>query len=80
MRGPLRLRIVIPVAAGRARAARRQAAAHGRGRHDRARLPARRSTASTRALPGVHVRVLDGDRDFQVRVDPGVDAARARAR
>jgi hypothetical protein len=27
---------------------------------------------ATLALPGVHVRVLDGDRDFQVQVDPGV--------
>jgi hypothetical protein len=28
---------------------------------------------ATVSLPGVHVRVLDGDRDFQVRVDPGTD-------
>lgn len=27
--------------------------------------------SATRALPGVHVRVLDGDRDFQVKVDRG---------
>ena len=27
---------------------------------------------TTLALPGVHVRVLDGDRDLQVQVDPGV--------
>jgi len=28
--------------------------------------------AATRSLPGIHVRVLDGDRDFQVKVDRGV--------
>ena len=27
---------------------------------------------AARTLPGVHVRVLDGDRAFEVRVDPGV--------
>ncbi len=48
------------------------AAAHGRGAaialdH---RLRLARATAS---LPGVEVRVLDGDRDFQVSVAPGVD-------
>ena len=34
--------------------------------------------AST-SLPGVHVRVLDGDRALEARVDEGVRAARARA-
>ncbi len=28
--------------------------------------------SATRSLPGVHVRILDGDRDLEVRVDPGV--------
>jgi hypothetical protein len=27
---------------------------------------------ATQTIPGVHVRVLDGDRDFELRVDPGV--------
>ncbi len=48
-----------------------QAAAHGRGATIALdyRLTLDRATL---ALPGVHVRVLDGDRDFQVSVDPGV--------
>ncbi len=28
---------------------------------------------STRSIPGLHVRVLDGDRSLEARVDPGVD-------
>ena len=49
-----------------------QAAAHGRTATVALdyRLTLDRATL---ALPGVHVRILDGDRDFEVRVDPGVD-------
>jgi hypothetical protein len=48
-----------------------QAAAHGRGAT--IALDYRLTLdPATLALPGVHVRVLDGDRDFQVGVDPGV--------
>jgi hypothetical protein len=68
MRGPLRL--VVPIALG-ALVLPAQAAAHGRGAtialdYRLALDPA------TRALPGVHVRVLDGDRDLELRADPGV--------
>ena len=48
-----------------------EAAAHGRGAT--IALDYRLTLdPATLALPGVHVRVLDGDRDFQVEVDPGV--------
>jgi hypothetical protein len=48
-----------------------QAAAHGRSAT--VALDYRLTLApETRALSGVHVRILDGDREFQVRVDPGV--------
>ena len=69
MRGPLRLRAVIPVALA-ALVLPATAAAHGRTATIALdyRLALDRST---RDLPGVHVRILDGDRDFQVRVDPG---------
>jgi hypothetical protein len=70
MRGPSRLRTVVPVALA-ALVLPAQAAAHGRG----ATIALDYRLAldpSTRALPGVHVRVLDGDRDFRVSVDPGV--------
>lgn len=71
MRGPLRLRIVAPALLA-ALALPGQAAAHGRG--PTVALDYRLTlTPATRALPGVHVRVLDGDRDFQVRVSQGVD-------
>ena len=76
MRGPLRLRTVIPVALA-ALALPATAAAHGRTATIALdyRLALDRST---RDLPGVHVRILDGDRDFQIRVDRGHDPARAR--
>lgn len=69
MRGPLRLRTVIPVALA-ALALPATAAAHGRTATIALdyRLALDRST---RELPGVHVRILDGDRDFQIRVDAG---------
>ena len=71
MRGPLWLRIVAPALLA-ALALPGQAAAHGRG--PTVALDYRLTLApATRALPGVHVRVLDGDRDFQVRASPGVD-------
>jgi hypothetical protein len=71
LRGPLRLRIVAPALLA-ALALPGQAAAHGRG--PTVALDYRLTLApATRALPGVHVRVLDGDRDFQVRANPGVD-------
>jgi hypothetical protein len=71
MRGPLRLRTVIPVALA-ALALPATAAAHGRTATIALdyRLALDRST---RDLPGVHVRILDGDRDFQIRVDPGTN-------
>jgi hypothetical protein len=48
-----------------------QAAAHGRSAT--VALDYRLEVDSaTRALPGVHVRVLDGDRDFQLKADRGV--------
>ena len=67
---PLRLRTAVPVALV-ALALPAQAAAHGRGAtialdYRLALDPA------VRSLPGVHVRVLDGDRDLQVRADRGV--------
>ncbi len=69
MRKPVRLRTVIPVALA-ALALPAQAAAHGRA--PTVALDYRLALdAPTRSLAGVHVRVLDGDRDFQVRVDPG---------
>jgi hypothetical protein len=69
MRQPFRLRTVIPVALA-ALVLPAQAAAHGRS--PTVALDYRLALdASTRALAGVHVRVLDGDRDFQVHVDPG---------
>jgi hypothetical protein len=67
---PLRLRTAVPVALV-ALALPAQAAAHGRG----ATIALDYRLAldpSARALPGVHVRVLDGDRDLQVRADRGV--------
>jgi hypothetical protein len=67
---PLRLRAAVPVALV-ALALPAQAAAHGRG----ATIALDYRLAldqSARALPGVHVRVLDGDRDLQVRADRGV--------
>jgi hypothetical protein len=70
MRGPVRLRTVVPVVLA-ALVLPAQAAAHGRG----ATIALDYRLAldpSVRALPGVHVRVLDGDRDLQVRADPGV--------
>lgn len=71
MRGPFRLRIVAPALLA-ALALPGQAAAHGRG--PIVALDYRLTLdPATRALPGVHVRVLDGDRDFQVRASPGVD-------
>jgi hypothetical protein len=71
MRGPLRLRIVAPALLA-ALALPGQAAAHGRG--PTVALDYRLTLApATLALTGVHVRVLDGDRDFQVRANPGVD-------
>ncbi len=69
MQGLLRLRVVIPVALA-ALALPATAAAHGRtatiALDYRLRLD-----PSVRSLPGVHVRILDGDRDLQVRVDRG---------
>jgi hypothetical protein len=69
MRGPLRLRTVIPVALA-ALALPASAAAHGRTAAIALdyRLALDRST---RDLPGVHIRILDGDRALAVRVDPG---------
>ncbi len=67
---PLRLRTVAPVALA-ALLLPGQAAAHGRG----ATIALDYRLAldeSVRALAGVHVRVLDGDRELQVRADPGV--------
>ena len=67
---PLRLRTVVPVALVVV-ALPAQAAAHGRG----ATIALDYRLAldpSVRSLPGVHVRVLDGDRDLQVRADRGV--------
>ena len=71
MRGPFWLRIVAPALLA-ALALPGQAAAHGRGPTVALdyRLTLDRATL---ALPGVHVRVLDGDRDFQVRANPGVN-------
>jgi hypothetical protein len=69
LQGRLRLRVVIPVARA-ALALPATAAAHGRT----ATIALDYRLAldqSVRSLPGVHVRILDGDRDFQVRVDPG---------
>jgi hypothetical protein len=69
MRKPRRLRTVIPVALA-ALALPAQAAAHGRA--PTVALDYRLALSpATQTLSGVHVRVLDGDRDFQVRVDPG---------
>jgi hypothetical protein len=71
LRGPLRLRLVAPALLA-ALALPGQAAAHGRG--PTVALDYRLTLSpATRALSGVHVRVLDGDRDFQVRANPGVD-------
>jgi hypothetical protein len=67
---PLRLRTAVAVALA-ALALPAQAAAHGRG----ATIALDYRLAldqSVRALRGVHVRVLDGDRDLQVRADRGV--------
>ena len=67
---PLRLRTAVPVVLA-ALALPAQAAAHGRG----ATIALDYRLAldpSVRALPGVHVRVLDGDRDLQVSADRGV--------
>jgi hypothetical protein len=67
---PFRLRTAIPVALV-ALALPAQAAAHGRG----ATIALDYRLAldpSVRALAGIHVRVLDGDRDLQVRADRGV--------
>jgi hypothetical protein len=67
---PLRLRTAVPVVLA-ALALPAQAAAHGRG----ATIALDYRLAldpSVRALPGVHVRVLDGDRDLQVTADRGV--------
>jgi hypothetical protein len=67
---PLRLRTAVPVVLV-ALALPAQAAAHGRG----ATIALDYRLAldpSARSLPGVHVRVLDGDRDLQVRADRGV--------
>jgi hypothetical protein len=67
--GRSRLRIVIPVALS-ALALPASASAHGRTAT--IALDYRLALdASTRALPGVHVRVLDGDRDLQVSAEPG---------
>jgi hypothetical protein len=71
MRKPRRLRAVIPVALA-ALALPAQAAAHGRA--PTLALDYRLALSpATQTLSGVHVRVLDGDRDFQIRVDPGTD-------
>jgi len=67
---PLRLRAALPVALV-ALALPAQAAAHGRGATIALDYRLALDT-STRALPGVHVRVLDGDRDLQVHADRGV--------
>ena len=71
MRKPRRLRTVIPVVLA-ALALPAQAAAHGRA--PTVALDYRLALSpATQTLSGVHVRVLDGDRDFQIRVDPGTD-------
>jgi hypothetical protein len=67
---PLRLRTAVPVALV-ALALPAQASAHGRGATIALDYRLALDT-SARALPGVHVRVLDGDRDLQVRADRGV--------
>ena len=54
------------------------AAAHGRGATIALDYRLHLDPAAT-ALPGVHVRVLDGDRALEARVDDGVAAVRARA-
>ena len=82
MRKPRRLRTVIPVVLA-ALALPAQAAAHGRA--PTVALDYRLALSpATQTLSGVHVRVLDGDRDFQVRVDPGdrcsSSAGRCRSR
>jgi hypothetical protein len=67
---PLRLRTAVPVALV-ALALPAQAAAHGRG----ATIALDYRLAldpSVRALPGVQVRILDGDRDLQVHAVRGV--------
>jgi hypothetical protein len=67
---PRRLRIAAPVVLA-ALALPAQAAAHGRG----ATIALDYRLAldpSVHALPGVHVRVLDGDRDLQVQAARGV--------
>jgi hypothetical protein len=64
-----RLRAVIPVALA-ALALPATAAAHGRTATIALDYRLVLDPASL-ALPGVHVRILDGDRDLQVRVDPG---------
>jgi hypothetical protein len=69
LQGRLRLRVVIPVALA-ALALPATAAAHGRTATIALDYRLVLDQAS-RSLPGVHVRILDGDRDFQVRVDPG---------
>src|SRR5262249_20221595 len=72
LRGPAWLRTIAPVLLA-ALALPAQAAAHGRGAT--IALDYRLTlNAATRALPGVHVRVLDGDRDLQLRGDRGVRA------
>jgi hypothetical protein len=69
MRGPFRLRTVIPAALA-ALVLPASAAAHGRTATIALdyRLALDRST---RDLPGVHVRILDGDRVLRVGVDRG---------
>src|SRR3954453_16428042 len=68
MHGPLRL--VVPIALA-ALVVPAQASAHGRGATIALDYRLTLDDA-TRALPGVRVRVLDGDRALQVRADPGV--------
>jgi hypothetical protein len=69
MRKPSRLRTVIPVALA-ALALPATAAAHGRA--PTVALDYRLAlSGATQTLAGVHVHVLDGDRDLQVRVDQG---------
>ena len=77
MRKPLRLRTAIPVVLA-ALALPAQAAAHGRAATIALDYRLALSTRDADALRGVHVRVLDGDRDFQIRVDPGTRARRSR--
>jgi hypothetical protein len=67
---PLRLRSVVLVALA-AMSLPGQAAAHGRGATIALDYRLELDT-SARALEGVHVRVLDGDRELRVHVDPGV--------